>query len=661
VGVTRQKCVLVVLDAVLLTAAYLIAFALRLSWRELEVHVGTILATLPVVVAISLVVHLRFGLFHAILRYASLDTAFAVLKSVLWSVAIVTVVMFLTFRLDGIPRSVFVIYAMAALLLVGAARLAVRFRSTRFRSTPRRSDRRTRPVILYGAVDTAELVLRGLSGSDEIDFTAVAILDDDRTRIGRQMYGVRIHATAKFSELVERCRAQELWVCTPHLPGAILRQLYQSASREGVQVKILPRLRHAMLGQDIARFQEPRIADLLRRPPRSLDRARMRDWIRGRRVLITGAGGSIGRELTRQVANLGPQSLALCDACEANLFDVHGQLSVSHGAILEPPYLVDIRDAASVGRMFRQSRPDVVFHAAAYKHVPLVELNPCEGVLTNVQGLCNVALAAAEFEVADFVFISTDKAVRPVNVMGATKRLGERIIQVLDREVSTRFCAVRFGNVLGSSGSVVPIFQSQIRRGGPVTVTHPDMERYFMLVSEAAELVIQAGSIGKGGEVFILDMGEPVRIADMARDLIRLMGKEPDREIEVRFTGPRPGEKIHEELLISSQDSCTAFEDIWIDGEPVPDLDWSVLAAGLRPIFEAARAGDPGRVASGLRAAVPEFVPAFDRTRDLLEQHDEQEPEMVALVSRTCALRPRRTTTADRRFGAEAVGNISLQ
>ncbi len=616
-GLRRQKYVLVGLDAVLLTVAYVTAFLLRLSWSELTAHVGTIATTLPIVLSISLFVHLRNGLFNAVLRYASLETAVAVARSVMWSVAISCLAIFLLFRLEGVPRSVFLIYAMEALILVGAARIAVRvLRDRRRRHESRSGTADLAPVLLYGAGGTAELVLRGLGSSPELGYAAVGLIDDNPAHKGKQIRGLPIFGGVDLLRgVLERVRVEEVWVCIAGLAGERLRAVYEAATARGVRVKILPRLRHALLGEDLGRFQEPDISDLLRRPPRSLDRVRMKSWLQGRRVLITGAGGSIGSELARQVAALGPESLALCDACEANLFEIHRELGPLHGELLGEPFLVDVRDRAGVARMFRDARPEIVFHAAAYKHVPLVELNPCEGVLTNVAGLCNVALSAAEFGVVDFVFISTDKAVRPANVMGATKRLGELIVQALDAGEDTCFSAVRFGNVLGSSGSVVPIFQEQIQRGGPVTVTHEEMTRYFMLVSEAVELVIQAGSIGRGGEVFILDMGEPVRIADMARDLIRLMGKEPETEVPIRFTGPRPGEKVHEELLIGERDSQTSFEDIWIDGEPPSSMPWGELSATLSDLFVPARGGDSARVLHDLGELVSGFAPTFEETR----------------------------------------------
>lgn len=614
----RRKIALVALDAVLLSAAYILAFWLRLGWQGFRGDVAIIAQTLPILLVISLYVHLRYGLFNAILRYASVDTAVAVLKSVVMSVLLSCLVLFLVFRLDGIPRSVFVIYGMAALLLVGAARLAVRLRLN-----GARPNGKSRRILLYGAGDTAELVLRGLRMSRGLEYHAVALIDDDPAKYGREIHGVRIHGGLEtLSGIAQAARLNELWICLPDLPGETLRKVYEAASAVRVQVKLLPRLEHALLGEDLRRFHEPDISDLLRRPPRSLDRARMRDWIRGRRVLITGAGGSIGRELARQVSQLGPDALALCDCSEENLFEIHHELTPRSSGMILRPFLTNVCDQDAVTRMFREARPDVVFHAAAYKHVPLVEMNPCEGVLTNVKGVAVVARAAIDYGVREFVFISTDKAVRPANIMGATKRLGEKVIQTLNKEGRTRFMAVRFGNVLGSSGSVVPIFQEQIRSGRPVTITHPDMTRYFMLVSEAVELVIQAGSIGGGGEIFILDMGEAVRIADMARDLIRLMGKEPERDVPIRITGPRPGEKIHEDLLLSPDDARTSFPDIWVDHEPPPPWAWGTMGPELARLFDAANRGDVGATVSRLKRLVARFVPVYEATQKLIRESE---------------------------------------
>ncbi len=616
------KLSLVAVDAILISLAYVTAFVLRLGPRETFEASPTIIRTLPVLLTVSLFVHLRHGLFNAILRYASLDTLIAVVRSVTISVLLSCLILFLLFRLETVPRSIFIIYFMTALLLIGGVRFIVRVRRTGLK--PRKGCRR---VLLYGVGDTAALVLRGLGISRHLGYSAVGLIDDDPLQKGRHYLGIQVHGTLQIlPKLLAEQEVDELWVCRTDVPGADLRRLYELTEGVEISIKILPRLEHALLGRDLGRFQEPDIDDLLKRAPRHLDRDMMRDWISGQRILITGAGGSIGSELARQVAELKPAALALCDSSESSLFAVDRSLSPSsNGRMGVFPYLVDVREPSGVSRMFDEFRPDIVFHAAAYKHVPLVELNPCEGVTTNVQGLHRTAETAVEYGVKHFVFISTDKAVRPVSVMGATKRLGEILMRAFDTEGDTRFTAVRFGNVLGSSGSVVPIFQEQIHQGGPVTVTHPDMTRYFMLVSEAVQLVLQAGSFGRGGEVFILDMGEPVRIAVMASDLIRLMGKKVDDDIEIIFTGPRPGERIHEELLIEAGDGKTPFQDIWIDGDTAEPPERAELEEKLRQMYAAAQEGNAERTLGLLARFVPAFHPSYDATREAVARAETSE------------------------------------
>jgi FlaA1/EpsC-like NDP-sugar epimerase len=593
-----RRLTLAALDVLLVSGAYLLAYWLRLGAEGLPERLPVIAETLPILVVVSLLVHLKAGLYNAILRYASVDTALAVVKAVAASLFLSLVLFFLLFRLEGVPRSVFFIYGMTAFILVGASRFAVR---VLLHGKADFADRPGPRVLLLGAGDQGADALRSLREGGRSDAVPAAFLDDDPAKRGAEIAGVRVlGGLDRLADAARSTGATELWVCERAPSGERLRVLFKAAGAAGLALKIT----HP--GAGLPRFEEPRIEDLLSRPPRKLDRDRMRAWIRGRRVLVTGAGGSIGAELCRRVADLEPERLVLCDASEENLFRIDREL---RGRPLAPPCLLDVTDAARVSALFEEERPSVVFHAAAYKHVPMLEANPCRGVWNNVQGVRAVALAAREHRAADVVFISTDKAVRPSNVMGATKRLGETLVRSLQREAFQRgggpkFMAVRFGNVLGSSGSVVPIFQEQIRRGGPVTVTHPDMRRYFMLIPEAVDLVVQAGSIGKGGEVFLLDMGEPVRIVEMAETLIRLMGRP---EVRIEFSGVRPGEKIREELLVSDADDRTEFPDLRIDREPPPSRPWAEFSADVDALLRAAEAGDAAATLERLRALVPEY------------------------------------------------------
>ena len=601
-----RKVSLALLDAVLISVSYWFSHWLRLSPEQFVSRIPVIAYTWPLLLAISLFFHLRLGLFNAILRYASVDTAVAVAKALASSLIVFSIVLFFVIRLEGVPRSVVVIYGMTALLLIGGSRLAVRVAKRSKGRLPNAT-----PILLYGATDTANLVIRGLESGGGLNYHPVAILDSKNRRKGQEIQGVPILGDLEALEAtVSRHGVKEIWVCNQKLVGEPLRKLYESTAALQVTVKILPHLDRMLHGSDLNSFHDVNISDLLRRPPRNLDRTEMDTWVRGRRVLVTGAGGSIGRELCLQVAALGPASLSLCDNSESAIYAVNRELGLRHGSVVLKMFLADVRDSESMERMFEASKPEIVFHAAAYKHVPIVESNPSEGVLTNVLGLSQVATIAAAAKVPKFVFISTDKAVRPVSVMGATKRLGEKMIQVLNRASETSFLAVRFGNVLGSSGSVVPLFQQQVREGGPVTVTDPKMTRYFMLVSEAVELVIQAGAMGTGGEIFVLDMGTPVAIADLAQDVIRLMGRVPGKEIEITHTGPRPGEKIHEELLISKEHLPTTCPEMMLDGAPPPEQDWKGLRQELEILFQTARQRNDPEVVRLLKNLVPSFIPA---------------------------------------------------
>src|SRR5690606_4625761 len=367
-----------------------------------------------------------------------------------------------------------------------------------------------------------------------------------------QLGGVRVLGRRdQVGELVRRYRVDQIIIAMPSVPQRVIQETINLCKDTGAQLKILPPLPALMVGhvrvQDVRDVQ---IEDLLRREPVKTDLSLISGYLRGRKVLVTGAGGSIGSELCRQVCALSPEQLIMVGHGENSIFEIQQELTQRFPDVLVTPVIADIRDRAKMDRIFRTYKPHVVFHAAAHKHVPLMEAYPDEAITNNVLGTRNVAEAAAAHGVERFVMVSTDKAVNPANVMGASKRLAELVVQSMQaRGTGTRFVSVRFGNVLGSRGSVIPIFKKQIAAGGPVTVTHPEMRRYFMTIPEAVQLIIQAGAMGKGGEVFVLDMGEPVRIVDLARDLIRLSGYEPDKDIKIVYTGPRPGEKLFEELI----------------------------------------------------------------------------------------------------------------
>ena len=419
-------------------------------------------------------------------------------------------------------------------------------------------------------------------------------------------------------------------VATPDLDGKQMRELLSRAQAMGLPLSRIPRMTDLRSGVEDGIPTRPiAVEDLLGRPQKVLDRDAMRSLIEGRRVLITGAGGTIGSELSRQIAGLGPSHLSLLDSSEFALYEIDLEIGIARPALSRSISLADVRDRGRVQRVFEAETPEIVFHAAALKHVPMVESNPLEGVLTNTAGTRNIADAARLRKVATMVLISTDKAVNPTNVMGATKRLAESYCQALDvlgaeDAGGTRFVTVRFGNVLGSTGSVVPLFQRQIDAGGPVTVTHPDITRYFMTTREAVELVIEASALGSrraslAGKIFVLDMGEPVRIQDLARQMIRLAGRNPDGEIEIAFTGMRPGEKLHEELMHTSEQLVeTELDGIYAASPRI--ADHAQLVQAFDRLEEGAQTGRVAEILSELKRLVPEFAHEPNGSGDMVDK-----------------------------------------
>ncbi|MGE5147096.1 MAG: polysaccharide biosynthesis protein, partial [Candidatus Eiseniibacteriota bacterium] len=478
------------------------------------------------------------------------------------------------------------------------------------------------PVLLVGASDAAEQFIRSVRQPDA-NYTVVGIVDDKATRVGRAIHGVDVMGTVDdLPAVVEALKArgqkpQRLILTKDHMDGAVVRALLDRADSLGLALARLPRLTDFREGVgEQAEIRPIAVEDLLGRPQAVLDRPAMQALIAGKRVMITGAGGTIGSELVRQVSDFAPAHVTLVENSEFHLYEIDLALGERHPKLPRQAVLADIRDKARLDAVFAEARPELVFHAAALKHVPMVEAHPAEGVLTNVLGTRHVADACRAAGVPVMVQISTDKAVNPSSVMGATKRLAESYCQALDiaeakRAQGTRFVTVRFGNVLGSTGSVVPLFQRQLARGGPLTVTDPEMTRYFMTVREAVELVLQASALGardaaESGKIFVLDMGEPVRVQDLARQMIRLAGLRPDIDVKIAFTGMRPGEKLYEELLHAAEALMpTEHKDILLAAPRTADA--ALIARAIDELAEAARAGHVADVLDGLHRLVPEY------------------------------------------------------
>src|SRR4051794_27849575 len=583
-------------------------------------------------------VFLVTGLYRGIWRYASLPDLFNIARAATLTELIFLPVMFLFTRLDTLPRSFLLIDWLVLVALLGGPRLCYRlFKDRRLDHLFERDRVASVPVLLISTKDGADTFIRECVRDPHALYRVVGMLSDTPSRVGRQIYGVPVLGTIDSLEKIvvdldrRGRRPHKLVITTQGLAGDEVRRLLDRADALAIPVARLPRLTefHQTLTEP-ARFVEPiALEDLLGRPQAVLDREAMARLICGRRVLVTGAGGTIGSELARQIAAFAPARLILLDGSEFLLYEIDGELRERCPELAIVPLLGDVRDRRRVEAVISGEQPQIVFHAAALKHVPMVEANPIEGVLTNVIGTRNVAEAARAFGAAQVVMISTDKAVDPASVMGATKRLAESFCQALDLQEAnrgarhglsgTRFFTVRFGNVLGSTGSVVPLFTRQLASGGPLTVTHPEASRFFMTVREAVELVLEASSTMPGaasgetrGKIFVLDMGEPVKIVELARQMIRLAGKRPERDVAIVYTGLRPGEKLHEALFhIAEAPIPTANPALRLAAPRT--ADYAVLARSIEELEEQARAGNRARVIDLLHRFVPEYCPEYGR------------------------------------------------
>lgn len=561
-------------------------------------------------------------MYRGIWRYASLEDLIAITKAVSLSILIFLPLLFIFTRLELFPRSAPLINWFLLMMMLGGPRFIYRvFKDRRLEQVLERSDHRRVPVLLVGANDAAELFIRQQGRDPNATYKIVGVIDDKQgRRVGRTMHGVPVLGGLNDLEQIVRDatdpRPQRLVLTHQRLDGAVVRDILRRADELGLSLARLPRLADLKSGvEDPLETQPIAIEDLLGRPQAVLDRDAMRALIKDRAILITGAGGTIGSELSRQIAGYAPASITLLDSSEFNLYQIDHELAASHPALDRVAVLGDVRDRARLDDVFARHRPELVFHAAALKHVPMVEANPLEGVLTNTVGTRNVADVCRTAGVRLMVQVSTDKAVNPSSVMGATKRLAESYCQALDLAArddgGTRFVTVRFGNVLGSTGSVVPLFRQQIASGGPVTVTDPNVTRYFMSVRESIELVLQASAMGDAdtsacGQIFELEMGDPVRIVDLAHQMIRLAGLRPGEDIEITYTGLRPGEKLREELLHDAESMVpTAHPSLRLANPRTVDL--LLLRRALDELEEAASARRRDAALAIVRRLVPEF------------------------------------------------------
>jgi FlaA1/EpsC-like NDP-sugar epimerase len=623
----RHRLWQVVVDSGLIALAWVLAFNIRFDYGvptryEHFISMDVVL----VVVGVKILTFIGFGLYDHWWRYVSIRDIWRSLLAVTVASVVAVTAIFFWSPVPGLrlPRGIIVIDWLILLGLVAGTRLAAR---TIFeRPGRRRLVARGREVLVVGAGDAGQLILREMLRNANLGYTPLGLVDDDPRKKNLRLHGVRVLGTTRdLGHLLRDNRPDEVIIAIPSAAGETRQRIVNVCRDEGVPVKTLPAV-HELIAGDLhlaRQLREVQVEDVLGREAVDLDLASIASYLTGETVLVTGAGGSIGSELSRQIAALGAERIVLVDHTENALVDIERELAYERHFNATVPVLADVKNRAKIRRVFDRYRPGVVFHAAAYKHVPLMEGNPIESVRNNVFGTSVVADVASEFGCKRFVLVSTDKAVNPKNVLGHTKAVCEWIAEAAAaREHNgTQFISVRFGNVLGSSGSVIPLFRRQIARGGPVTVTHPEMTRYFMTIPEAVQLIIQAGAIGESGEIYVLDMGAPVRIIDLAHNMIRLSGKEPDIDIEVEFIGVRPGEKLHEELWSREEDAeptshrkilrCASVpvDPVWLEDE-LADLERLVAAGETLEVVSRLRmmVRAPRRASAAVEAAAPEAV-----------------------------------------------------
>jgi FlaA1/EpsC-like NDP-sugar epimerase len=602
------------LQLLLVVAAFVLSYLVRFDLDVPTRFMKPFWQLLPALIVIKLCVFWITGLLRGWWRYVCLADLIQLFKGNLLASVVVLLYAVFVHHLVLIPRSVLVLDGFFCFVLMGGVRFATR--AVRENYLPLFCRCKTgRRLLIVGAGQNGQAIVRDFRTNQINDMNLIGYVDDDPRKKGQSFYGLSVLGTQEeLPGLVAQYRIDEIVIAIPTATGQQVQAIVRRCRAVHVEYKILPSVGEFLNGDvSIQQIRKVDLNDLLGRKPISLDEKMIRLYLQGKRVLVTGAGGSIGSEICRQVARFNPAKLILFDNAETPLFLIEQELAKSYPDLTLVPIIGDIRNSARIDAIFDEQLPQVVFHAAAYKHVPMMENNPAEAVNNNVRGTKLLADAADHFRVETFVMVSTDKAVRPTNVMGASKRAAELCVQSLAQRSRTCFVTTRFGNVLGSNGSVIPTFKEQIRNGGPVTVTHPEVSRYFMTIPEATQLVLQAGSMGQGGEIYLFDMGQPVKIVDLAEELIRLSGLQPYEDIEIVYTGLRPGEKLYEELLLAQEGVLpTHHEKICIASSSAPAKE--TLDSQLEKLFYAANALDLVDVKTQLRVIVPEYQPVEHRT-----------------------------------------------
>jgi FlaA1/EpsC-like NDP-sugar epimerase len=606
-----------ILDIILVALAWYIAHLLRFNFAIPANSLILLIRILPFVIFIKILIFFLFDLYHGMWRYTSLTDLIEISKAVTLSSIIIALLSLFANRAAGFSRSVFILDWGLTLFFIAGSRASIRlyfwFKAGEVNIGKNPKAKR---LLIIGAGDAGEKICREIHDNVNLGYHVVGFIDDEPLKLNRKIHGIPVLGNRdEIQYFAEETGADELLIAMPSISSKDMRSIVALCKETGIPFKTVPGMGELINGKvTVKAIRDVSYNDLLGREVVNLDEAQIGAFLKEKRVLITGAGGSIGSELCRQVCRYSPEAVILYERAESSLYEIELELRENFEYIRIVPRLADILDIRQVKRVFDEERPHVVFHAAAYKHVPMLELNPWEAMRNNVIGTRNVIEAAREFNVGRFVLVSTDKAVRPINVMGASKRIAELLVQAQNGcgLSDTRFITVRFGNVVGSVGSVVPLFKRQIEKGGPVTVTHPEITRYFMTIPEACQLILQAGSMGEGGEIFILEMGIPIRIVDMAEDLIRLSGFEPNVDINIKYIGLRPGEKLREELITDGEGIVkTAHEKIMVLRGQVCEIE--KLNHDIEEIMGFVAKEDGEGIKRKLREILPEYAPQEKR------------------------------------------------
>ncbi|MCB5560420.1 polysaccharide biosynthesis protein [Anaerosalibacter bizertensis] len=603
----RKKYMLILLDIFLVNLAYFLSLYIRFEGQIDEVYLNNYMNHIVIITFIKIFIFYLFKLYKSLWKFASIDEMIEVVSASIVSNIVATAYMMIV----GVklPRSIYLMVPIMDMAFVGGTRFSYRvLRRLRY-STSMGGDS-SKKVLIIGAGAAGAMVIKELRNHNTLRSQPVAIVDDDPRKIGQNINGIPVLGTRK--DIPYICEVQnidEIIIAIPSANKKNISEIVSECKKTKCKTKILPGIYELIDGRvSVTKIRDVDIGDLLGREEIHLDMEDISKYIKGKKVLVTGGGGSIGSELCRQISRFEPEELAILDIYENNAYDIQNELKRRYKRLNLKVIIASVRDKDRIESIIDEERPDVVFHAAAHKHVPLMEENPEEAIKNNVFGTLNLVQATDKYNVKRFVLISTDKAVNPTNVMGATKRICEMIIQSMNSISDTEFVAVRFGNVLGSNGSVIPLFKKQIAEGGPVTVTHEEVTRYFMTIPEACQLVLQAGAMASGGEVFVLDMGEPVKIIDLANDLIRLSGFEPDVDIPIKIVGLRPGEKLFEELLLDEEGiSNTSHNKIFI-GQPT-FTDYKYLIQNLEKLKYVIEYNDKIKLKKVLSEIVPTYEP----------------------------------------------------